>query len=224
MPKPCLVVSARASGLLSPLPQRALWWICSVWLLVIPGPWAGMMLICPQSLWLPPPLGTASHSIHFLCTPQPGSAYFAFFLVLSRWLACVDLGKAFWQLPKDDFPHILVWETRCIKSSQASNGLIHDARDVFPADGEGDSVVSFTLSQWEAPYYYIVIEAVLCLVSFKCEVCQDFDRILHSEARISRKANFVAFPSETVPLEPFSRALSETAPNGVPQPCSPRSD
>ena len=29
------------------------------------------MLICPQSLWLPPPPGTASHSIHFLCTPPP---------------------------------------------------------------------------------------------------------------------------------------------------------
>ncbi len=59
-------------GLLSPLPQRALCWICSVWLPVVPGPWAGMMLICPQSLWLPPPPGTVSHSIHFLCTPRPG--------------------------------------------------------------------------------------------------------------------------------------------------------
>ncbi len=72
LPKPYLVVSARASGLLFPLPQRALWWICSVWLPVVPDPWAGMMLICPQSLWLPPQPGTVSHSIHFLCTPQPG--------------------------------------------------------------------------------------------------------------------------------------------------------
>ncbi len=72
LPKPYLVVSAWASGLLSPLPQRALWWICSVWLPVVPDPWACMMLICPQSLWLPPQPGTVSHSIHFLCTPRPG--------------------------------------------------------------------------------------------------------------------------------------------------------
>ncbi len=72
LPKPYLVVSAKASGLLSPLNQRALWWICSVWLPIVPGPWAGMMLICPQSLWLPSQLGTVSQSIHFLCTPWPG--------------------------------------------------------------------------------------------------------------------------------------------------------
>ena len=45
LPKCCLVFSARASGLLFQLPRRALWWICSVWLHVVPGPWVGMMLI-----------------------------------------------------------------------------------------------------------------------------------------------------------------------------------